>query len=124
MKLEVLGLNHFDSRSATCQTVRPRSSALSSGHSSFAPPQGSSTMPRLSRYHAANRLWSDVDLKKTPPIPVTRAIATSPLDLSRRLVFERRVLVNAPWHERFDGRSRAARKPAPGTDSHTAGPRF
>jgi hypothetical protein len=27
MKLDVLGLNHFDSRSATCQTVRPRSSA-------------------------------------------------------------------------------------------------
>src|SRR5690242_2223670 len=77
MKLEVLGLNHFDSGSATCQTVSPRSSALSSGHLRIAPPQSSSAMPRLSRYQAARRLWSDVDLKKTPPIPVTRAIIAS-----------------------------------------------
>src|SRR5450432_3609986 len=77
MKLEVLGLNHFDSRSATCQTVRPPSPARSSGHFRIAPPQASSARPRLSLYQAARRLWSDVDLKKTPPIPVTRAITAS-----------------------------------------------
>src|ERR1043166_9724762 len=74
MKLELLGLNHFDSRSATCQTVTPPSPARSSVHLSIAPPQLSSAKPRLSLYQAARRLWSDVDLKKTPPIPVTRAI--------------------------------------------------
>src|SRR5689334_25170875 len=77
MKLDVLGLNHFDSRSATCQTVRPPSFTGSSCHLRIAPPHSSSAIPRLSRYHAASRLWSDVDLKNTPPIPVTRAITAS-----------------------------------------------
>src|SRR5262245_10067366 len=77
MKLEVLGLNQFDSRSATCQTVTPRSWARSSGHLKIAPPQSSSARPKLSLYQAARRLWSDVDLKNTPPIPVTRAIDAS-----------------------------------------------
>src|SRR5689334_8844720 len=79
MKLDVLGLNHFDSRSATCQTVWPPSAARSADHFRIAPPHSSSARPRLSRYHAASRLWSDVDLKKTPPIPVTRAITFSSL---------------------------------------------
>src|SRR5512142_343402 len=77
MKLDVLGLNHFDSGSATCQTVRPPSFAGSAGHFNIAPPQSSSARPKLSLYQAARRLWSDVDLKKTPPIPVTRAIIAS-----------------------------------------------
>src|SRR3954462_4150208 len=89
MKLEVLGLNHFESRSATCQTVRPRSSALSSGHLRIAPPQSSSAIPRLSRYQAASRLWSDVDLKKTPPIPVTRAITASSSVVGSRVLRDR-----------------------------------
>src|SRR3954470_12699924 len=79
MKLDVLGLNHFDSRSAMCQTVWPPSGAESSDHFKMAPPQSWSARPRLSRYQAARRLWSDVDLKNTPPIPVTRAIDTSSL---------------------------------------------
>src|SRR5215475_11936751 len=52
----------------------------------MAPPQSSTFQPRLSRYQAARRLWSDVDLKKTPPIPVTRAIAASWFSLSPALV--------------------------------------
>src|SRR5262245_63277018 len=85
MKLNVLGLNHFASRSATCPTVTPRSFARSSGHFRMAPPHSSSARPKLSRYQAARRSWSDVDLKKTPPIPVTRAIAISSSVFHQRL---------------------------------------
>ena len=52
----------------------PWSSAWSSGHRRMAPPQGSSGMPRCSLYQAASRVLSVVDLKKTPPMPVTRAM--------------------------------------------------
>src|SRR5215468_2918858 len=97
MKLEVLGLNHFDSRSATCQTVRPPSPALSSGHFRIAPPHSSSARPRLSLYHVASRLWSDVDLKNTPPIPVTRAMMPSSFSLPYRLVLGRRLAVHEKW---------------------------
>src|SRR5262245_41712424 len=93
MKLDVLGLNHFDSRSATCQTVAPPSFAGSWGHRRIAPPHSSSARPRLSRYHVASRLWSDVDLKNTPPIPVTRAIGPSSFSLRYRL-YSRVVVVS------------------------------
>src|SRR5437667_10890626 len=75
MKLDVLGLNQSVSRWATCQTVRPLSSAWSSGHFKIAPPQSSSAMPRCCLYQAASLVWSVVDLKKTPPMPVTPAMA-------------------------------------------------
>ena len=42
LKLEGLGLNHSVFFSATCHTVRPWSSDLSSVHLRIAPPQGSS----------------------------------------------------------------------------------
>src|SRR5262245_8801363 len=74
MKLDSLGLNHSVFFSATCQTVRPRSSALSSGHLKIAPPHSSSARPRCCLYQAASCLWSDLDLKNTPPIPVTLAM--------------------------------------------------
>src|SRR4051812_9975730 len=74
MKLDALGLNHSLLFSATCQTVRPRSSALSSGHFKIAPPHASSANPRWRAYQAASCLGSDVDLKNTPPIPVILAM--------------------------------------------------
>src|SRR5678809_1276682 len=74
MKEHVLGLNHLVSLSATCHTVRPRSSALSSGHLRMAPPKSSSDMPKCFRYHAASAALSPLLLKKTPPIPVIFAI--------------------------------------------------
>src|SRR5687767_1215051 len=74
MKLEVLGLNHWLFFSATCQTVRPPSLALSSGHLRIPPPQDSNWIPRFLPYHSASFLWSPVDLKNTPPIPVTLAM--------------------------------------------------
>src|SRR4029453_12116385 len=43
----------------------------------MAPPQASSGMPRCWRYQAASAALSCVLLKKTPPIPVTLAIAVS-----------------------------------------------
>src|SRR5262245_38652211 len=76
MKLEGLGENHSLSFLATCQTVSPLSSARSSGHLRIAPPHDSSFMPRFSSYHAASAFSSFVDLKNTPPIPVTRAMAS------------------------------------------------
>src|SRR6266853_4416321 len=83
MKEDLLGLNHWLSFSATCHTVRPRSSALSSGHLRIAPPKSSSDMPRCCRYHAASAVLSPLLLKKTPPTPVTFAIV--PLLLLSRL---------------------------------------
>src|SRR5450631_266236 len=74
MKEDLLGPNHWLSLSARCQTVRPRSSALSSGHLRTAPPKSSSCMPKCFRYHAASEALSPLHLKKTPPIPVTFAI--------------------------------------------------
>src|SRR5215210_1920597 len=78
MKEELLGLNHLLSFFATCQTVRPRSSAPSSGHLRMAPPKSSSGMPRCFRYHAASAAWSPLVLKNTPPTPVTLAIVPPP----------------------------------------------
>src|SRR5215207_64480 len=78
MKDDVLGLNHLLSLPATCHTVRPRSSALSSGHRRMAPPKSSSGMPRCFRYHAASAALSPVLLKNTPPTPVTLAIDSLP----------------------------------------------
>src|SRR6266853_4613015 len=75
MKEDLLGLNHLVSFSATCHTVRPRSSALSSGHLRIAPPKSSSAMPKCFRYHAASAALSPLLLKKTPPTPVIFAIA-------------------------------------------------
>src|SRR5690606_1767812 len=77
MKVESLGLNHWLSLSATCHTVSPSSSALSSGHLSTAPPNPSSGMPRCSWYQAASALLSSFDFRNTPPIPVTLAIVVS-----------------------------------------------
>src|SRR5438128_11507712 len=74
MKADVLGLNHLLSFPATCHTVSPRSSALSSGHLRIAPPKSSSDMPRFFWYQAASAAWSPLLLKKTPPIPVILAI--------------------------------------------------
>src|SRR5882724_2298633 len=74
MKEELLGLNHWLSFSATCHTVRPRSSALSSGHLRIAPPKSSSSMPKCFRYHAASAALSPLLLRKTPPTPVIFAI--------------------------------------------------
>src|SRR3989442_11403549 len=74
MKEDLLGLNHWLSFSATCHTVRPRSSALSSGHLRIAPPKSSRDMPKCFRYHAASAALSPLLLKKTPPTPVTFAI--------------------------------------------------
>src|SRR6187431_2349948 len=70
-----LGLNHWLSLPAVHHTVRPRSSALSSGHRRIAPPKSSSGMFRCFRYHAAKAAPSPLLLKKTPPTPVTFAIA-------------------------------------------------
>src|SRR5262245_429224 len=78
MNDDVLGLNHLLSFPATCQTVWPSSSRLSSGHLRIAPPQSSRVNPRCCLYHAASALWSPLVLKKTPPIPVTFAIVTPP----------------------------------------------
>src|SRR5437762_1773201 len=74
MKEASLGLNHLLSFFATCHTVRPRSSALSSGHLRIAPPKSSSDMPKCFRYHAVSAALSPLLLKKTPPTPVTFAI--------------------------------------------------
>src|SRR4051812_12758304 len=74
MKEDLLGLNHLLSFAATCHTVRPRSSALSSGHLRIAPPKSSSGMPKCFRYHAASAALSPVLLKNTPPTPVTLPI--------------------------------------------------
>src|SRR6267154_2666688 len=74
MKEDLLGPNHWLSFSATCHTVRPRSSALSFGHLRIAPPKSSSDMPKCFRYHAASAALSPLLLKKTPPTPVTFAI--------------------------------------------------
>src|SRR5436190_6614039 len=77
MKSAVLGPNQSVSFSATCHTVTPRSSALSSGQRRIAPPKSSRRRPRCAAYHAASALWSLLVLKNTPPMPVTRATAPS-----------------------------------------------
>src|ERR1044072_1797695 len=74
MNAESLGLNHLLSLAATCQTVRPPSSALSSGHLRITPPHSSGFMPRCFSYQAASARWSPRLLKNTPPIPVALAI--------------------------------------------------
>src|SRR6185436_20129563 len=74
MKEDLLGLNHWLSFPATCHTVRPLSSALSSGHRRIAPPKSSSGRPKCFRYHAASAALSPLLLKNTPPTPVTLAI--------------------------------------------------
>src|SRR5262245_16858991 len=74
MKDDWLGLNHLLSCAATVHTVRPASSARSSGHLRMAPPQSSSDRPRCCRYQSANALPSPLLLKNTPPMPVTLAI--------------------------------------------------
>src|SRR5215471_2605855 len=74
MKEDLLGLNHWLSFPATCHTVSPRSSALSSGHLRIAPPKPSSVSPKCFRYHAASAALSPLLLKKMPPTPVTFAI--------------------------------------------------
>src|SRR5581483_11750487 len=73
----VLGANHLLSGAAMLQAVTPPSSALSSGHLSAAPPQSASCRPSTSRYQAERRAPSPVDLKKTPPMPVIRAMRPS-----------------------------------------------
>src|SRR5262245_23139699 len=82
MNDDSLGLNHLVSLSATCQTVKPLSVPLSSGHLRIAPPQGSSGMPRCLLYQAASAALSLVLLKKTPPIPVTFATLLSLFDVN------------------------------------------
>src|SRR3954464_3084566 len=77
MNDDSLGLNHLLSFPARCQTVTPRSSALSSGHLSTAPPQSASGMPRCCWYHEANAALSPLLLRNTPPIPVIFAIVVS-----------------------------------------------
>src|SRR5687767_11907921 len=77
MNDDVLGLNHLLSFAATCHTVSPLSSAVSSGHLRMAPPKSSSGMPRCFRYHSASAARSPVLLKNTPPTPVTFAIVRS-----------------------------------------------
>src|SRR3954471_11927278 len=77
MKDDSLGLNHLLSLPARCQTVTPRSSALSSGHLSTAPPQSASGMPRCCWYHEANAALSPLLLRNTPPMPVIFAIVVS-----------------------------------------------
>src|SRR3954471_6722275 len=77
MKEESLGLNHWLSFAARCQTVSPRSSAVSSGHLRTAPPKSASGMPRCRWYHEAKAAPSPLLLKKTPPIPVIFAIVAS-----------------------------------------------
>src|SRR5690242_7603850 len=81
MKDALLGANHWLSCFATCHAVTPPSEPLSSGHLSAAPPHGSSGIPRFFWYQAARALGSPVLLKKTPPIPVTFAMAL-PLGVS------------------------------------------
>src|SRR5215203_2973371 len=73
MNEEALGANHWLSRPATLHTVRPLSSALSSGHFRIAPPHSSRERPRCFWYQAARALGS-FTLKKTPPMPVMRAM--------------------------------------------------
>src|SRR5688572_18219102 len=77
MKAESLGLNHWLSLSASAHTVRPLSSALSSGQRRTAPPKSDSSMLRCRWYHAANAVASPLHFRKTPPIPVTFAITAS-----------------------------------------------
>src|SRR4051812_35613901 len=74
MNEDVLGLNHLLSFDATCHTVRPRSSPLSSGHLKTAPPKSDCGIPRCFRYHAASAALSLLLLKNTPPTPVIFAI--------------------------------------------------
>src|SRR5512140_2577442 len=76
MNDDVLGLNHLLSFAATLHTVRPPSSALSSGHLRMAPPKSSSVMPRFFRYQSASAALSPELLKNTPPIPVIFAIVS------------------------------------------------
>src|SRR4029079_13449105 len=98
MKEDVLGLNHLVSLSATCHTVRTRSSALSSGHLRIAPPKSSSRMPKCLRYHAASAALSPLLLKKTPPIPVI--FATLPSCVSSRLLIVKTMWIAAEFcHE-------------------------
>src|SRR6478672_11840984 len=92
MKADSLGLNQSLSRSATCQTVTPRSPVLSSGHLKIAPPNSSSESPRWSRYQAARAPRSVLDLKKTPPMPVTLAIVAPPAAVTHR---PRRTIVSS-----------------------------
>src|SRR3954464_5792873 len=77
MKDALLGLNHWLSFAARCQTVSPRSSAVSSGHLRTAPPKSASGMPRCRWYHEAKAAPSPLLLKKTPPIPVIFAIVAA-----------------------------------------------
>src|SRR5215831_2250288 len=75
MKLAKLGLNHSVSLSATCHTVSPPSGAWSADHLSSAPPHDSTVRPKWRVYHAASSRAPDFDLKNTPPMPVTFAMA-------------------------------------------------
>src|SRR6185369_1553216 len=100
MKEDWLGLNHLLSFPATCHTVRPRSSALSSGHLRIAPPKSSSAIPKYFRYHAASAAWSPLLLKKTPPTPVIFAILAL---LMVNPVFARSLPANSRSHRAASG---------------------
>src|SRR4051812_15030862 len=96
MKDDSLGLNHLLSFDARCQTVTPRSSAVSSGHRSTAPPHSASGMPRCRWYHEANAALSPLLLRKTPPIPVIFAIVVPhPLSLTPTFCRKRLITVTA-----------------------------
>src|SRR4051812_41629931 len=74
----VLGSKVFESILETFQAVVPPTGLpASSTHSNAAPPQGCTSMPRWVLYQAL-RPFGSLDLKKIPPIPVTRFIPCSP----------------------------------------------
>src|SRR5688572_28324296 len=103
MNDDVLGLNHLLSFPATCHTVRPPSSALSSGHLRMAPPKSSSGMPRCFRYHAASAALSPVLLKNTPPTPVILAMSPFLLAIGGgRSGASCHAPREPPEHERYD----------------------
>src|SRR5471032_139804 len=72
-----LGENWSESDEVTLHTVVPSEpTGWGSRQLNTAPPQGCTSTSRCTRYHSRSRAGS-LDLKKIPPIPVTRDMSNS-----------------------------------------------
>src|SRR6185312_7255561 len=73
-----LGAKYFVSAANGLQAVVPMPSGLSGPrHRNAAPPHSCTSIPRCALYQAP-RAFGSLDLKKTPPIPVTRFMMSHP----------------------------------------------
>src|SRR4051812_31372209 len=100
MKGAVLGAKWFESAANRLQAVVPTPSGFSGPfQSNAAPPHSCTSIPRCSLYHVPSAFGS-VDLKKIPPIPVTRFMAIFVLAMLDDEVLRRLTVTSSATAER------------------------